>query len=852
MNNQNLTKYLFIVVSLVVFGMISIEPIQAATYCGATVKTSLPCYPVNQGTSSAYCGTGSGGVDQFVNCACTTSIGSLVCKKSGGGSYECPEYKCKEKCVHGCGTPPAQGPTNSSGNVYAHSCPRGTEHWVECWDECNWEPRTCYYNIQCTLDTVSVRCSEFGEPDPEPTCTAQTPCSPTCPAGKVPYNTGGDTSTTSCSYNTGAVNGNGSCTQATRTQTCWDNTNPPIVTLTPEVNASALGCTASSGYLGKDASNIGNVSVAFNYDTATNPTVALQTWFSKSGSTPPTISNVYDTGTGRLQSNDSYGLLVRKVGNEWRDIYVPGINSGSPAWIKVGTVGNGLRAEIIGSGGDKLAGLSNVGVTVNGTTLTLAFKIEYYNSLSGLTDYEQVVDGVYKVYAASNTQNSFLPGGGNTISSNPEWVDSTKSWTVDMTDPTNEDFSYTVDASDRLNLLWRFADGLTSIARVVGNAALNKVGTVNGPISDITSGTNNYILGSGDTGANIYNGTNNLWKVSNLATRTDVIDLLANEGGSIDFTAYAFDGACNYVSSVVNIPLGDAWMVTKGGILYSSGGTAFNLRTLTGHVAFSNDAYWNSPFGFYKDEADISTEVLSSSSGTLNELLYDIKLSSSRLLNKSNANNVSGYWYTKLSNRIEKRTTDDPTLMTVISLAGNQTLSGQSTDIGTCTAAKPCVVKVAGNLTLSSGFSCDAKTVFLVEGTTTIHPDLTASSMSNGCLVISQNNVNITEGSYKSGSSTYPKYDIVEGFLLSDGQVILEDGDDSQNIKDGLKINGSILAFDDQQSPSIVLFRTLRRLDNTGYPVTAIHYDARYLSLATLFFGGDTDGFKQEVGFKPL
>lgn len=659
-------------------------------------------------------------------------------------------------------------------------------------------------------------------------------------------------------------------------QYACDPLAPPIVVNTAfSSSGNTMGCTASPGYVGKNANNVVRMTVTAPNTYSNGDVSDIRSWF---GGSEPAVELLSTTNQQSLVRNGEFGVMVKKVGGVWSDLYAPsrynGSTSGSTiqSWVRIGSVSEG--GIINGANNQPMARVSNIAVTASGTNTVLTYDLSFYSDNSGIPSYETATNKSYAIVGAARYSNT---------TGNTPWVASSATFAVDLISPTEDSMNFSIIDNTTVDLAWTFTDvdpigNGNGIVRVLGNAKIEKAGKVNGTINRTspTPATTGYVLGSVPETGNIYTSTGNLWSI-NVRNRTERIDLGVNEGGSLDFYAYVFDKACNSVRGSEILPLGDPWLITKAGINYSAGGTSFEMKeiaytSLTERL--SADTYWDLPYAMYKSDADLSTEVLSTSSSMLNNLLYSTRLNSTRLMNKNDSNNREGYWYTRLAAKSAAQIASTPDNFVELNMVGaNTTLPARSTlisdgtrtcnDTRTCTVradgvtvvcenTKSCVVKVAGNLSVNSGHVCNARTLFLVEGDVTINPDVTANSIVNGCMFIVKGDVNITEGTYKSATFSYPKFDLIDAFIISDGNMTIEEVDTGSVRKDGLKVTGSLMAFGREGSRSFILDRGLSLLDSNSYPSLAVHFDYRYLNFATKFFGGDTDGFKKEVGFKPL
>ena len=138
----------------------------------------------------------------------------------------------------------------------------------------------------------------------------------------------------------------------------------------------------------------------------------------------------------------------------------------------------------------------------------------------------------------------------------------------------------------------------------------------------------------------------------------------------------------------------------------------------------------------------------------------------------------------------------------------------------------------------------------MTSGNITIQPNVTNESPTDGCIFVSGGNIIVEEGNYASEGSSTPLYDIVEGYFLADGAIVVEAGDMGLEVKDGLQVNGGLIGFGGTKS--IAVGRTMKLIDKAKYPSLAVHADSRYGKLALDFFGPERSVYKQEVGFKPF
>jgi hypothetical protein len=630
-----------------------------------------------------------------------------------------------------------------------------------------------------------------------------------------------------------------------------DNTDPTIESFNTSLQgatSSSLGCTTTANIVGREVNNNPRYTIEINDGDGTSDIKAALLWLTPNGGPGNTDTVQISTGTPQTQSNSSFGVLIGYYNNSWR-VFVPRYTGSAWRWVDEGSIGNGERARIGGSTPEDMIIVSDVSVTdLDATTKRFSLNLEYLNTTSGITNLESISSNTYNVFASAQDTATFM-------NQDISWTN-VGTQNIDLTPPTINN-SYEPLTAETLSLEWQVSD-TNGILRTMGNADIGEAGVSNGPIDDITSGVSNYILGSGpEMDSSFYDSSGNLWVLNSTLTRDEVIDINSNEGGSLLFPVTSFDNACNDRTETLDISLEEAWMITKGGVLFSGGGTNLDIREFSTHEFFSPDDYWQGYYKFYKDEADLSTELLSGGTATLNNLIHSATVGSTRATSYLDRNNRQGYWFDRLSERVDLILAatqadeyDNFTFETDITIgvsASNVSQGGSN-----CGDSELCVVEVIGNMDIQSGFVCDAKAVFLVDGEIIVEPDITNQDSTSACYFISSGNITIDDGAYKSSGSSYPRYDILQAFFLSDENIIISEVDQGEDVRDGLKVDGSLLAFGSGANSSILMQRTLKLLDNTNFPAVAIHYDQRYLKLSPLFFGGHTDAFKQEVGFKPL
>ena len=115
-------------------------------------------------------------------------------------------------------------------------------------------------------------------------------------------------------------------------------------------------------------------------------------------------------------------------------------------------------------------------------------------------------------------------------------------------------------------------------------------------------------------------------------------------------------------------------------------------------------------------------------------------------------------------------------------------------------------------------------------------------------------NVSILDGGDASNNNTSFKYDKVNGYILADGQIIIEDEEskrvpNTDPIIDGVYINGGLQSLGSDKS--IVFNRYLRLQDRVKFPLLAIDLHPKYGILGEKFFGSKYIIQIIELGVKP-
>jgi hypothetical protein len=457
--------------------------------------------------------------------------------------------------------------------------------------------------------------------------------------------------------------------------------------------------------------------------------------------------------------------------------------------------------------------------------------------------------------------------------------------TLDLTGPTTTMVEpLRVINNTVAELEWSVTDGVSGVADTYGKASLHTSGLVDGPITDITSGINDYDIRIDLDDRTV--GTDDLWHYTAspvgriVFTGTEEIDFLTNEGNQISFGADSVDVACNMTESPATVQvLDDPWFITRGGNVYSSLGALSPSHSISGTGVLSTLTpevdLWSSPFRFATEDPNTgdndiapSTELFSIGDGVWN---FPSQVTNPAIgfgLIGHVDRNGSSPMYVSMYESIASDYGQGISLLTLGNSVDTSTESNSS-DLASCSSAETCLFTVSGDLeiittTSSTPFTCDKPTVFMVSGDIILEPNiLKGTGPNDGCMFVSGGDITVATGmdqAIDSGCNSgtledaevcYPPYDLLEGFLLADGHITLEE-DAPSLLYEGLLVHGSIVALGGNASdPSIHWSRSLKLLNNPRFPSVVVHYDPVYLGLSKSVFTFDYPAYVVDVGYKP-
>lgn len=382
-------------------------------------------------------------------------------------------------------------------------------------------------------------------------------------------------------------------------------------------------------------------------------------------------------------------------------------------------------------------------------------------------------------------------------------------WETDMINPSVDVGSPITTGSSTFEINWQASDingitnALSQCSVTIGSLGL--VDTTLGQALNLTPAVTDCLINTASLGNHSYS-----------------ITSPNTEGGNAIFTLTAQDSACNSSTDSSNLNDPTSWIATSQGIVSASEGFTnmvirnVNLENIV-PLFGSDDSY----LGMYSVISGNENLVNSRQSKfhyyTTN--YNDLNVDASSFGNSSS-------WYDYLYNLVAGQVT--LTTLSTTFIPQNSDLAGQ---LGVAENTRNFVL-VSNNsnndLTISSGFSCNANTVIFVPGQLTIEPSM-SRTVSGGCLFITKGNILITSGANTPPLQTRPNgassYDNVDGFFITDGQFITTADTPSNRPSEGLFIKGGVVAS------TVDLKRTLGVSNNNLQPSEVIYYDPYYIQI---------------------
>lgn len=444
---------------------------------------------------------------------------------------------------------------------------------------------------------------------------------------------------------------------------------------------------------------------------------------------------------------------------------------------------------------------------------------------------------------------------------NGGWVD-VGDWSVDLVLP-NVTMTSNAISKSKIEVSWKVSDD-SKILTTGGVAGLFDSDYTNPQqISNLSTNPATIL----NVPLNSFS-TDKLWNrtlsapFANPVSGKETVDIGTISGGQLRFEASAVDRACNLRAGNSVNDIGSPWLITKAGSVYVGNNIKSPVKSYSdsGLLPKPPSYSWGvgsqpmlSSFSIDKSQTQVSTELLSLGGQSINKIIARSCDSPSACYTphslKSYADSNTAPKYLKLMEEYGSKLSTK-----YVNVQQNSdVLNGSLSAAGCNLASFPCGLKREGNLSVSAGFKCDREAVIFVSGNLELNPAITISGgAKNGCIFVVGGNVTFKDGTNQSAGSAFPKYDLFQAFVIADGKAIFERAPQSQNISDGLKIDGGVIALGGSDAdPSVQWLRSLQLADNNEYPSVAIHLDPRYIFIAPDFFDGVFDSYVKETGFKP-
>lgn len=637
------------------------------------------------------------------------------------------------------------------------------------------------------------------------------------------------------------------------------------------------------------------------------------------------------TATPDAPANNSWGfMMVRDPLNVNRWIpYVPSWAVDPAVWTSNGTDYNPISRTfmISGSGTENMVEVTITSpVSSSGNTVTMDFRLRFsgdniVESVSQTT-YDILLMGL-DVFSFTPYDNYTFPASENWPStvvdywpvnklryrstpevaqtyardwaySNPGWLGN--KWTVDKIAPVIDFINNTPSVSsvigNTIKIEWNATDE-KSLYSIVGNiyttAELIDIGDISivqaspgvtlqyglgGKFTPTLSTSSGNLIGNLDTGWHFKVNPD----IGSSHTGSITIEIGENREGSLIFYLTAFDDAGNvsmpqYNDSVFNI---DDWLVTDGGLVYSQGGSTFVTKT------FTTDPGWTGilpPFtalateSLRYDLADLSSELFAQGPSSLDpSSLVNSSLTGSYNIRNYTETKVKSYYnnFLEAYERNKSKLGNDIKEYEINSDFELNQKNQLNPYCGPSNQTEYCVLKIAGNVIINGSepknFACDRKSAIFVNGNLSINPPILDES-TTGCIFIVSGNVLIGEGTDAALSTDFA-YDVINGYILADGKITVEneitkvspvdpdliDDADNVNLWTSTDPVNTVLSQDNilwmEETGSIKVEAT-DNMDSTSIPIDLMEYSTDALAQAAYPGGGGvvaTGGSMSTVG----
>jgi hypothetical protein len=317
------------------------------------------------------------------------------------------------------------------------------------------------------------------------------------------------------------------------------------------------------------------------------------------------------------------------------------------------------------------------------------------------------------------------------------------------------------------------------------------------------------------------------------------------------------DNAGNF-DQVFDIYRLEQWAMVNNGFVYGKGGVTSSSRLVQAGSWGSHPLLTSLAPDMNEENADITNQVLMGGTPSLTSRLRELER-----YKENKSFKVAKYPgilmttpYSELMSAYKQKAVDNNTFEyhEISDIPSNKSLSDF------CPVGEEyCILETEGSLNIAKNFNCDGKGLIIAKGDITITPDLTSGdSIDEACIILSGGNINIKPGKGLGIIGDPPEYDEVHGYLIANGEIVIEKHSDPPDIdsssnQPGLYVKGGLSAFTPNLSgPAAVYNEREIYFGHMGiYPVLVVDSNAKYGFLSTGVFGSQIDIFKLEIGFKP-
>jgi len=580
----------------------------------------------------------------------------------------------------------------------------------------------------------------------------------------------------------------------------------PATISTSSFTGQTVNKTLTITVKGTDADGVGDINGAV-------------IWLVKEGTSIANDINkltYFNASTPRTDGN-KIGIFVRKNNT---NSYVANIVSGNLSNWGVGSTVTSISGQQI------ISSITRNHYSGTGSDLG-KYVFEIALTFSNQNAGNNLISGKYNIYAALTDSLSYI-----NYLDQQNVIDSNKDWYFDFINPTFGPINTSVgDAQQRLvDVSFTSSDDQGVLKDTVLNIYISQspkeVMLIN-PTSPIGGAIRQTPLTSPiSPQPGLINPLSSGWYFDSLQ-QSFRINIQNNTSGNLSFYPTVYDRACNYTSSNSSSINLNKWIVTKGGILFSSGVISFAAKGI------DNDEFWN-----------LGSELIGIATGSHpSKINWDISKNPTSVVNindRNNSNKESLYEILVDKAKFYKKKYEYPIF----------------TDINECitqcqlTERKVCVCQpISRDITFTDEGTTtyQGKLLILTENNVNIPMDLRAGTPDDALIILTSKAVNI--GKPKSGSTTFGT-DTIDAFIIAKGGInILSEIESDPGIQqDQVIVNGGLIGLADSGN-AINIARNLG-LQNLNYPTLIVNYQPRYTKISELFFGTDTRVYKQEVGFK--